>query len=296
MNLRSLLRRPVLTLAIHDREARWTLGRGGAITASGTAALPPRCLDDGRIADAPTVSYALRESAGFPGRGGPNVIVGVPAQRAIVRRLELPPLRGKQLDELIDREIRREMPMLGENTYLAWKRSETEPNRVTVSVVAVARDVLDSHVGVTRAIRLKPLAGDLRIIAAARAGGQTDCVIAHVEDAELEIGIFRDGIPSVVRFVHLSAADDLAWLDQIAEELNRTIKFYRDSHREDVAVNTLPISLVGGAALRAALDGRVAGACGRSVVIPRLVVPLRGQTEAARFAVNVGLALKKEAA
>lgn len=297
MNIRAFLRQPVLTIAIHAREARWTLGRPGRITAYGATRLPQGMVDDGVILDSAAAGLVLRESADFPGHGRMRVVVALPAQRSVVRQMELPMLRGRQFAELVEREIRREMSTLADNAYVSWKRTGERDGKAQVFIVGVARDVLDSHVAAVRAAKLRPVAADLRIIAAARALGRPDCIIANVEDEEVEIGIFRGGVPAILRFVAMSSSThETAWSAQITEELARTLKFYRDSRREDDVVAALPIVILGGAAQHATITSEVVASTGHEVAEPALMLELTSAAETVRFAANVGLALKDLAA
>jgi Tfp pilus assembly PilM family ATPase len=297
MNLRSILRQPVLTIAFHPSGVRWTVGAHGRVSASGRVPLPAGSLSDGVVVQPDAVGRILREAPDFRGKGRMQVALALPAQRAVFRVLELPILKGKPFDELVSREIRREMPMMGENAYVAWKRLHDGDAAATVFVVGVARDIVDSHVAAARAARLHPQSADLRIIAAARAVGQSDCVIASVEDDEAEIAIFRDGMPSIVRHVDLAQGIDQAeWARQLAEELARTLKFYRDTHRDDELAGAMPITLVGDAAPRAMLAPEIRELTGRDVEMPPLRLILAPEQDTVGFAANVGLALKDIAA
>jgi Tfp pilus assembly PilM family ATPase len=297
MNIRSILRQPVLTLAIHDLEARWTLGRRGRIACSGRIPLADELVDDGVVRDPEAVGATLMASPGFQASARLQTVVALPAQRSVFRQLELPALRGHQFAELVEREIRREMPMLADNAYVSWKRTGTFDGKAQVFVVGVARDVLDSHIATARAAGLQPLAADLRIVATARAVGQADCIVAHTESNEIEIGIFRDGVPSIVRHIVMaSPVADEAWGAQLGEELARTLKFYRDSHRDDEVVPGLPISFVGGVAQQAILAERLTASTGHEVALPPLALAVSPEDQAACFAANVGLAIKELAA
>jgi Tfp pilus assembly PilM family ATPase len=187
--------------------------------------------------------------------------------------------------------------MLADNAYVSWTRTTEHEGKVRVFVIGVARDVLDSHIATLRAARLTPVAADLRVIAAARAVAEPDCIIAHLESEEIELAIFRSGVPAIVRYVAMSASvDDPAWGQQLTEELVRTLKFYRDSHRDEVEVDAFPISLVGGAAPQALFSAGLAAQTGHEVTMPQLRIPIRPDSDTARFAANVGLALKDLAA
>ena len=296
MNLRRILRRRVLTIVFHEGEVRWTLGAGGRIQAIGEAALPDGLMRDAVITDPERAGAILRGTHGFPPGRMVRVVVAVPAQRSLFRQLHVPILKRRQLPELVAREIRREMPMLGEHAHVSWAIGPAHEGRAPVFVVGAARDVLDSHVAAVRAANLMPDAVDLRVIAAARAIGAGDAIVANVEDSEVEIAILRDGVPAVIRHVAMTAKDDDAWRDQLAAELARTLKFYADSQRDDQVVPSLPISFVGGAARRAILAEQIAASTGYRVAMPPLRATVAPEDQGVRYAANIGLALKEVAA
>ena len=164
-------------------------------------------------------------------------------------------------------------------------------------IVGAARDVVDSHVAAARAAGLHPQSADLRVIAAARAVGEANCVIANVEDEEAELAIFREGLPVIVRHVTLGSMGGPAeWTRQLAEELTRTLKFYRDTHRDDDLAGDLPITFVGDAARKAMLAPEIAELTGRSMAMPQLRLLVTPESDTVGFAANVGMALKDIAA
>jgi type IV pilus assembly protein PilM len=297
MNIRGLLRQPVMTVAIHDHDVRWTVGGGGRIASCGRVPLPPGMVDDGVVTDCEAVARVLRDAADFPRGARMQVVAGLPANRTVFRQIDVPALKGKQFDELVGREIRREMPAVAEHAHIAWTASPEREGVRSVFVVGVARDVLESHVYALRSASLHPLSADMRVIAAARAIGAADSVLAYVEDDELEIGIFRAGVPEIVRYVALGApCGEPAWAEQIGQELARTLKFSRDSHRGIDVTEGLAVSLVGGAARTAAREEAIAAAAERALVTPALRLEVTPGEHAARFAANIGLALKDLAA
>jgi Tfp pilus assembly PilM family ATPase len=297
MNLRALLRQPVLTVAFREASVRWTLGSTRKIRTWGEALLPPGVVSDGVVIDPEQAASALRGCSNYEGNSRMQTVLALPAQRSVIRQIELPALKGKQFDELAAREIRREMPMLGENAYVSWARTDQRDGKASVFVIGVARDVLNSHVAAAQAAHLRPVSADLRIIAGARAFGAHDCVVAEVEEGETEIAIITDGVPAIVRHVGMAAAiGEDAWAEQLSEELNRTLKFYRDSHKTDDALGQLPISFVGRGAQRAVLMEQVRSRTGHDVALPPLRMEVDPPQEASRLAVNIGLACKDLAA
>lgn len=297
MNLRRLLRQPLLTVAFHEREVRWTIGSPGAIDASGRVPLPPGMVNDGLVVDSVAAGTVLRESPGFAGSGRMQVAIALPAQRSVFRQLEIPSLPGKQFEEMVEREIRRELPMVVENAYVSWQRLGERDGKVEVFIVGVARDVLDSHTAAAWAAGLHPQSADLRVIAAARAVGAPDSIIAHVEDLEVELGIFRDGVPSIIRNIVMTApCGEPAWTEQLTSELGRTLKYFRDSHRDDAVLDGIPVSFVGGSARFAIMADEIGAATGHEISMPPLRLSIAPEQETSAFASNIGLALKDLAA
>lgn len=298
MNLRSLLRQPVLTVAFHDTEARWTLGPAQRVKSAGSVPLPHGMVADGVIAEPAAVARVLREADDFPGTWRMQTVAALPAQRSVFRMIEMPHIRGKGFDEFASREIRREMPMVAENTHVSWQLVDAADGTARVLVVGVARDVLDSHVAALQAAGLTAVSADLRIIAAARSIGRPHAVIVHLEDQDVELGAFDNGVPTIVRYVAMSAlCGEPDWVEQLTQELNRALKFYRDSHREDTnQTATLPICLVGGAARLGGLADAIAGATGHAVLTPALALDVPVKQDSLRFAANIGAAMKDLAA
>jgi type IV pilus assembly protein PilM len=297
VNIRALLHQPVLTLAFYQGELRWTVGQPCHVSAAGSVAMPDGLLSDGALLDPAAAGRLVREAPDFPGRARMQVVAALPAQRSVLRQLTVPPLRGKLLNQLIEREIRRELPVLAEGAHVAWRVTKQTEERTEVFVVAVARDVLDSHVVALREAGLPPLALDLGIIAAARATGEGDCVLAGVEEREAELGIFLRGVPVIVRYVSLvEPAGRPDGAAQLAEEIERTLKFFRDSHRDDPLPDGAPVSLLGRGARSPGLAERIAQVTGRAASPAPLLLPVAPPAESEAFAVNVGLALKELAA
>lgn len=297
MNIRRLLRQPVLTVAFHEYVARWTLGRGPRITAAGSVALPEGLANDGVIADPERAGAVLRAAGNFPGNSRMQAVAAIPSQRSVVRILELPALPRRQFGELVEREIRRVMPMIGDNAHVSWKAKAEIDGTVFVVVAGIPRDVLDSHVAAIEAAGLRPCSADLGVIAAGRAVGLPRSIIAAVEDSEAEIGIFNHGVPSIIRYVAMtSLAGTDAWADQLAEELGRTIKFYRDSHRQDDILEGVPVRFVGGAAQHAIAAAQIPATTGQRVEVASLHAAMPDARDAQTYATNIGLAMKDLAA
>lgn len=295
MNFRRFTRQPVLTLACYSDAVRWSLGPAGQIHQAGEVPLPEGLVSDGLVHDPAAVARLLRDDSAFPGSSRHRVVLGIPANRTVLRQLFVPPIDDKRLNELVQREIRREMPMLHENAHVSWTAVARAADRITIFVAGVAKDVLTSHVATAHAAGLSPESADLRIVAAARALGAPDAIIAHVEGAELEVAVVRGGVPVIVRTV-TSIGGREAWPSQVAEELTRTTKYYRDSHRSDEArADVLPVAFTGSASADLVIGG-IGSMLEQDVSMPQPMLQLPDESRAARFSVNAGLAMKELAA
>jgi Tfp pilus assembly PilM family ATPase len=298
VNIRSLLRQPVLTIALYTDEARWTLGRAGRITDAGRVPFATGLVTDGVVADPAAVAHALRD-AEFPCSSRMQTVVALPAVRSICRQLEVPHVAGKAFAEFVEREIRRELPAVADHSHLSWQVAKSANGTARVFIIGVARDVLDSHIAAIETAGLAPVSADLRVIAAARAVGRNTVVLAQVEDHDVELAVFNGGVPAIIRSVALRApCGDATWTDELAQELNRALKFYRDSRHEDAGgpPSAIPICLTGAAARIEGLATAIAAATGHEVVAPVLDAAVPGRSDPLRFAANVGAAMKDLAA
>ena len=113
----------------------------------------------------------------------------------------------------------------------------------------------------------------------------------------MELGVFRDGIPWIIRNITMSSpCGEPAWTEQLAAELGRTLKYFRDSHREDTTIDGVPVSFVGGAARYAVMAGEITASTGHAVSMPPLRLKVTPEQDTAAFASNIGLVLKDVAA
>jgi hypothetical protein len=250
-------------------------------------------IADGVILDPERAGAALRGAAEFPGSGRMRVVLGVPANRTVIRTLSLPRVDKKKFAELVEREIRRELPMLADNAHVTWETVAQHETTTDVFVLGVARDVLESHAAAARAAGLHAVSADLRIVAAARSVGLPDCVIANIEPRELEIGVFRNGTPEIIRTI--TASRDEGWHAHVAEELARTLKFYRDSRQNQTIVD-MPVTCTGAEAPNVVISGLIPAAVERDAQMLPLRLAIEPEPESIRYAANVGLALKDLAA
>jgi hypothetical protein len=295
MNFRRFTRQPVLTLVCYSDAARWSLGPAGQVHQAGEVPLPEGLVSDGIVHQPAAVAKLLREDGAFPGSPRHRVVLGIPANRTVLRQLSVPPIDEKRLDELVQREIRRELPMLHENAHVSWTSVARSADRITIFVAGVAKDVLASHVATAHAAGLSPESADLRIVAAARALDVPDAIVAHAEGTELEVAVVRRGVPVIVRTVTSIGGRD-AWPSQVAEELTRTIKYYRDSHRaDDMPSTALPVAFTGAASADLVIGG-IGSMLEQEVSMPQPILHLPDESRAARFSVNAGLAMKELAA
>lgn len=296
MNIRAILRQPVLTIAFYDEEVRWTLGRGASISGAGRVALPPGIVSDGVVVDAAALARSVRESE-FPGNSRMQTVLALPAVRSVFRQMEIPHVQGKAFNEFALREIRRELPTVADHTYVNWRLAESSDGKARIFIIGVARDVLDSHLKAVEELGLTPVSADIRVIAAARAVGKPTVVVAQIEDQEVEIAVFTSGLPSIVRSVAMRApCGEPDWTEELTQELNRALKFYRDSRRDDTGATAIPICVAGGAARVPGITAAIAQSTGHEVTFPTLTATLPGAADPLRFASNVGAAMKDLAA
>jgi type IV pilus assembly protein PilM len=146
----------------------------GSILAERAGALPlaAETVRDGEVADATSLSTALREL--FAGSGlGKRVRIGVANQRTVLRTLELPPVADrKELAAAVTFLAQDQVPMPLSNAVLDFHPlgvfDTPAGPRQRVALVAAQRDMIERLLGAVRDAGLRPVGIDLSAFALIR--------------------------------------------------------------------------------------------------------------------------------
>ncbi len=290
-----LLPRSVTTLHIEGSSVRLLAVRGEQITGWGMEPLEPGLVRDGVVGDSKAVGEHIKSLLAAHHVGKGNLVAGLTGQRCVPRILDFPQMEPRLLKEAVPREMKREMPVPLEEMHLSWQVIGNENGHLRVFILGVPRDVLGPQVETIRLAGAKLQSMDVKPLALVRAVGRGEALIADLEPESLDIIVVRRGVPATIRTVSLQREIDTTEdkARRLGEELARAVKFYNDTHRDELLQPSTPAYLTGSLAEATASSG-VAEASVAHPVEP-LAPPLKYPPDlpVAAFMVNIGLALKK---
>jgi type IV pilus assembly protein PilM len=188
-------------------------GQGLRVAAFATEPLPRGAVTAGGVADSATVSSAIRRLLERERLASPAVVVALPGQSAVVKRITLPAMTPRELDEAIGWEAEQHIPFPLSDVHLHYEtvglagRDAPTMDVLLVaarrdSIAALARVVADA--GRTACIIDVAALALQNAYAANRAGGRGATVaLLDIGASATTIAIVVDRQPAFVRHVSL---------------------------------------------------------------------------------------------
>ncbi|MDP2660935.1 MAG: hypothetical protein Q8R28_09425 [Dehalococcoidia bacterium] len=278
----------------------WTLRvletRGRQVHLWATIPFNPSLIKDGVVADAEGLGRVIRDTfrtARLPRR---KVVFAIGLPQAMLRVITFPKVKGAPLDKVVDREIRRQLPGIHENTFVSWQALDGESTAQSrVYVLAVPQAPVLAFLAALKVGGVRPTSMDLRAMALARSVNQKDAILANLEANSVDVVIVLDDIPVLMRSMYLS--DDPVPFDVAQErflsELSRSISFYNETNRANPLADDLPIYLTGDLASDPDLAPLVEQNTGHAVSLADPPFAFPPDLPLSQFMVNIGLALKE---
>ncbi|OGI15490.1 MAG: hypothetical protein A3E38_02655 [Candidatus Moranbacteria bacterium RIFCSPHIGHO2_12_FULL_54_9] len=150
-------------------------GQSDSIISFGSVPLPIGSVVDGEIVDSEAVKGAiikLLEKSGPKKLKSRQVICSLPETKAFLRILSLPLMKEVEMKEAIKWEIEANIPLTLDQVYYDWQTLDLnlmqEKGKLSVLVVAVARNVVDQFQSVLESAGLEVLGLETESIAQAR--------------------------------------------------------------------------------------------------------------------------------
>jgi len=301
-----LFNKKITTISFEGNEIRFLVIQGDNIRSWHTGKIPPELMNQGQILDPDSIgkfiAAAIKELKG----SRRNVITSITGQRSVHRILRIPTIPDKLLDETIRRKSKQEFAIPLDETDIHWRILSRSNSQILLYVLAVPRVVIAAQVAALRAAKIKPRVLDIKPLALQRMVNQATSIIVNLESFSLGVIITVNHIPILVRSVPLEAGDltEEAKLDLLSQELARTVKYYNESNKTNRLPEETKIYLTGelfdytavtnrleeGTDLRERLNSRTP----YTVQYPKWPYPVPNNFSIAKYAVNLGLALKSK--
>lgn len=211
-----------------------------------TASIPDGVIQDNRIVEEEQLVQLLMRIARQLDIEGKPVTLTIPTSNVIIRRSSFASLKDEELRNLIDVELHgggAQLPF--KNPIFDFARIGKDGNQEDVIIFASPAEVVEQYVKVVRQAGLVPQAVDLAPLALFRVlckymkitgnALPRHFMMLNAESEEVEISIYKDGIPVFFRSIpiHTEALldDDSDYLEAYARyytiELGRIMNYYK---------------------------------------------------------------------
>lgn len=283
------------TLNIEEHEIRLLVVGRDKVGKWASAPLTTGLISEGLIRDPAAVGSAIRELFASQKVSKRRVVTSLTGLRSISRVVTIPQVKPSQLESVVLREAKREMPISLDEIYLFWKVLGKRGDKQGVYILGVPQEVIDGQVEALRQAGIKPRAMDLKPLALVRAVNRKNAIITNLENSTLDVIIVLEDVPVIVRTVALGKESPTPGKkrDRLVEELSRTIKFYNDSHREAGLHPGICVYPSGALAEEPRFRETLQATTEHPVIAPQSPLGCPDDLPVGRFLVNMGLALKR---
>lgn len=251
---------------------------------------------DGLVLNETQVAERIRELWADKSPGSRRVIAGISGINCMYRFLTLPELPAEVLPEAVAREAARAFGVPLDKLYTSWQDLPGKPGETLVYVAAAARTTVDALLRTLKQAGLDPYLMDIAPLALARATAESNALIADLQSSSLDIVVKMDGVPEVVRSVHVSRSS--TWterLNTVRQELQRAVTFYTSGHPDRPLSDEIPILLAGELGDHPESWKELLGRAERRIETMPMPVESPEGFAAHHFSTLVGLALKETA-
>ena len=236
-----------LAISFESTELRYVTADGKKVTGWGSEPLEPGMVIDGLIADPQQMSAKLAEFLKSKKLVGRRIVSSVAGIRSLPRILRLPRLPAKLVDEAVNHEAERQMPLPLSEMYVAYSQLPDMDNDSQYFVMGMPRQRIENLVSALEWAKVKSYRLDLKSTALARAANLERGIIVDMEPARVEIVIVLDSMPLITRTMIMTDPDvaDEDRVRRIATEVAHTVAFHNANQPDNRIEPELPVVLTG---------------------------------------------------
>ena len=233
-----------------------------------------------------------------------RVITSVTGHRSVHRIMRIPNIQDKLLEETIRRKSKQEFAIPVEEADLSWRIITRDNNQIVLYVLAVPTGIIDGQIETLRAAKVKPKLMDIKPLALQRLVNKKTFIVVNLESFSMGVIIVVNHIPILVRTIPLETGDltNEAKIDLLSQELARTVKYYNESNKSNRLPEKTAVYLTGELFDYPRLESRLEEGSNLAerlrlrtpynIALPKPSLEIPPKLSVAKFAVNLGLALK----
>jgi type IV pilus assembly protein PilM len=283
----------LVTLNIETDSVRVVVCQGRRVRRWGTVPLESGLVREGLLTQPEAVGQAVRHLLSSLKVNGDKLVASLNSFHAVPRVFTLPRISHKLLEKAVLQEARAAMPFSLDEAYLSWQTFAPTDGQQQVFALGIPRELLDAEVKALSQAGVSLRSMDLKPLALARAVNRKDAIIVNLEPDSLDITLVLETAPQVIRSLPLkgNGQGQQVNTDQVAEEVERTLKFYKSSHQDTPSEAALPLVLTGQLSQDETLAEALTERLERPVEAFAPPVRYPSHFPLAYYAVNIGLAM-----
>ena len=300
-----MFKRKKTTLSFEGNEIRFLIVKGEKVLSWATRKFPLEQMSQGLVRNTNTIGEVIQSTLKEIKAPRKNVVTSITGRRSVHRIMRIPNIQEKLLEETIHRKAKQEFAIPLEETDLSWRIINKNNTQIILYVLAVPNLIIDNQVEILRAAKIKSKVMDIKPLALQRFINQNTSIIVNLESYSMGVIIVVNHIPILVRTIPLDPGNltDEAKVDLLSQELARTSKFYNESNKNNRLPEDTIVYLTGKLFDIPQIDSRLEegpnlverlqSRTSFTVKLPKPSLEIPEHFPIARFAVNLGLALKK---
>ncbi len=279
----------MVTIDIEDTSIRIMTVTGRRVQTAASLPLEPGLVHDGIVINPVTVGHRIGELMAAQGISEKRAVVSISGIHSIYRVVNIPKLPQKLMNEAAQREMERLMPVSLDELYTSWQAISMSDIETAICLVGMPRNTVDAMLDTLRQAGLQAEAMDVRPLALARVVDERDALIVNAQPTGFDIVVMVAGIPELLRSLPFPAdtASPDEKIDEVKEELERTVAFYNSNHKGSEINNSMAVFVSG--ELGEMLAGTLAY---RGKPLPQLLMDT-DSLNTSEYAANIGLALRQ---
>jgi len=287
----------IVTVNVEDSDLRFLVAKGKCVRQWGSIPLEPGTVKDGLVLNYQVLSNAIDELISLKQLKRRKIITSLSGFQSVHRTIELPKMPKRLLSKAILSEAKQAMPVSLEQLYLSWQKIGEEKGVQRFFLLGTPRNLLDTEVKCLNQSRLKTRAMNLKPIALARMADHAEALIIDIEPESCEIIMVMGGIPTIMRSIPMHSEYGLSDRAQhILQEFERTLRFHESNYPDLALSKDTPLFLTGKLAGEDDLSKTILAGTGFNAKPLASSLQCPPDLPLAKYAVNIGLALKASSA
>jgi type IV pilus assembly protein PilM len=299
-----LFKRNITTINFEGNEIRFLVVRGGKVHSWRTKEIPPELMNQGLIQNPSSVGKIIQTTLKEIKAPKRVIVTSVTGQRSVHRIMRIPNIQDKLLEETIRRKAKQELAIPVDEADLSWRIIDRANNQIVLYLLAVPKAIIDRHVEALRAAKIKPKIMDIKPLALQRVVNKRTSIIVNLESFSMSVIIVVNNIPILVRSIPLETGNltNEAKIDLLSQELARTVKYYNESNKSNRLPQKTAVYLTGELFDYPRLESRLDESSNLAerlrlrtpynITLPKPPIETPPELSTAKYAVNLGLALK----